>query len=316
MKVIEIVEARTRPAPANRSVEQALFSRIPGGSKFLSFLQIAGGLYLIADFLKRKEALNSQFAQFKKSKGAVPTTNMFSGSTSIEEAQQKYHDQMEQLVGQVATEIALVWARNGFKNFLNGLATLVSWLPMLGWVPALIIRVFAWLITLSPAISIWWLRNHNDFLTEFIKKLLYGLVGWTSTELWNDAVALANDGLKAAGITKDDKLKNKLSIPTDPNKHLTGFLDGSWAAADKNAIKIAGSTATDKDGYLTLNPDFYGVVPVVRTVGLDISDGKGNPLDKIPKRPGAIYPTWDKSREQFEFPSGFTDQWQKFKGKV
>jgi hypothetical protein len=71
----------------------------------------------------------------------------------------------------VATEVALIWARNGFKNLLNGLATLVMWLPMVGWIPALVIRLFAWLITLSPAVSIWWLRNHNDFITEFIKRI-------------------------------------------------------------------------------------------------------------------------------------------------
>jgi len=313
MKIIEIVE--TSPQPS-QSVERAVFSRIPGGGKLLSFLQIAGGLYLISDFIKRKNALNAQFNQFKKSNGAVPTTNMFSGSASIGEAQKKYHDQMEQLVGQVATEVALIWARNGFKNLLNGLATLVAWIPMVGWIPAIVLRVFAWLITLSPAATILWLRNNNDFITSFIKKMLYGLAGWTSTELWNDVVALANDGLKAAGITKNDKIKDKLSIPTDPDSHLTGFLDGSKAAANKNAIEVGDTRATDKDGYLTLDPAFYVTVPVVSTMAIDINRGKGNPLDKIPKRPGAVYPTWDKTREKFEVPSGFSQQWEKFKGTV
>jgi hypothetical protein len=322
MKVIEIVEVtqtfsqRNPVLSGNMSLGQKLFDRIPGGSKLLSFLKIAGGLYLITDFLKRKDALNTQFNQFKKSNGAVPTTNMFSGSASVAEAQQKYHDQMEQLVGQVATEVALIWARNGFKNLLNGLATLIAWIPMVGWIPSIILRVFAWLITLSPTISILWLRNNNDFITSFIKKMLYGLAGWTSTELWNDVVALANDGLKQAGITKNDKIKDKLSIPTDPNSHLTGFIDGSKARANKNAIEVGDITATDKDGYLTLDPAFYVTVPVISTMALDINGGKGNPLDKIPKRPGVIYPTWDKTREKFEFPSGFTTQWEKFKGKT
>ena len=319
MKVIEIIESLPS-GRESRSVEQAIFSKIPGGSKLLSFLKIAGGLYLITDFLKRKDALNTQFNQFKKSNGAVPTTNMFSGSASVAEAQQKYHDQMEQLVGQVATEVALIWARNGFKNLLNGLATLIAWIPMVGWIPSIILRVFAWLITLSPTISILWLRNNNDFITSFIKKMLYGLAGWTSTELWNDVVALANDGLKQAGITNNDKIKDKLSIPTDPDSHLTQFIDPSKAkakaAANKNAIEVGDITATDKDGYLTLDPSFYVTVPVISTMALDINGGKGNPLDKIPKRPGVQYPTWDKTREKFEFPSGFTTQWEKFKGKT
>jgi len=316
MKIIEIVE--TSPQPS-QSVERAVFSRIPGGGKLLSFLQIAGGLYLISDFIKRKNELNAQFNQFKKSNGAVPTTNMFSGSPSIGEAQKKYHDQMEQLVGQVATEVALIWARNGFKNLLNGLATLVAWIPMVGWIPSIILRLFAWLITLSPAASVWWLRNNNDFITSFIKKMLYGIVGWTATELWNDTVALANAGLKQANITQNDKIKNKLSIPTDSDSHLTQFIDPATAkakaAANKNAIEVGDTRATDKDGYLTVNPDFYLTVPVVSTMAIDINGGKGNPLDKIPKRPGAVYPTWDKTREKFEFPSGFSQQWEKFKGK-
>ena len=54
-------------------------------------------------------------------------------------------------------------------------------------------------------------------------------------------------------------------------------------------------------------------VPVVRAVDSGVSSGKGNPLDKIPKRPGAVYPTWDASRETFEFPSGFSAQREKFK---
>lgn len=326
MKVIEIVSeaptfAQRNPVISeNLSVEQKYFGKIPGGSKLLSFLQIAGGLYLIADFIKRKDALNAQFNQFKKSNGAVPTTNVFSGSASVAEAQKKYHDQMEQLVGQVATEVALIWARNGFKNLLNGLATLVAWIPMVGWIPAIILRLFAWLITLSPAMSVWWLRNNNDFITSFIKKLLYGIVGWTATELWNDTVALANAGLNQAGITKGDKIKDKLSIPTDPDSHLTQFIDPSTAkakaAANKNAIEVGNIRATDKDGYLTLDPAFYVTVPVVSTMAVDINRGKINPLDKIPKRPGAVYPTWDETREKFEVPSGFSQQWEKFKGTV
>jgi hypothetical protein len=315
MKIIEIVESLPSGRESNnRSVERVIFSKIPGGSKLLSFLQIAGGLYLITEFLKRKDALNSQFNQYKKSNGAVPTTNMFSGSASPQEAQQKYYDEMEQLVGQFATEIALVWARNGFKNLLNGLATLVSWIPMVGWIPAIVLRVFAWLITLSPAATILWLRNNNDFITSFIKKMLYGLAGWTSTELWNDVVALANDGLKAAGITKNDKLKDKLSIPTDPNgSH--GIIKGIFEPDDPKAIKIGGVNATDKDGYLTIQPQFYYMPSVKNDIAISIANGKGNPIDKIPKRPNTIYPKWTGYNNQFDSPNGFIDQWEKFKGE-
>lgn len=76
-------------------------------------------------------------------------------------------------------------------------------------------------------------------------------------------------------------------------------------------VEINGTLATDREGYLTMNPDFYMTVGIRRTVEIEINAGRGNPLDRIPKRPGMLYPYWDYDR--FSFPAGHSDQWHQNK---
>ena len=326
MKIIEIVKeaptfAERNPVIAGRtSIEQKYFSKIPGGQILLTFFQFLGVVYFINDFIKQKDKLNNDFNQFKKSNGDVPKNNMFSGSASIQEAQTKYYEQMEQLVGKVAASVVLAWSRGGFRKILGGVQILLRFIPVVGWIPATIVGIFKYVLTLSPALTLLWFEKSNDFLTQFVKKILYSLVGWPATEGWNTIVSLGADALKAVGIDKIfgksvDQTKKDLTIPTDPNG-LHGLLYGANGTFDSpKGIRVGDEIATDKDGYLTIEPQFYYLPSVKNTVSLDIANGKGNPLDKIPKRPGAIYPVWTGYNDQFNTPDGFIAQWEKFKGK-
>jgi hypothetical protein len=319
MKVIEIVERARSKNPVlsgSMSLEQKYFAKIPGGPILLTFFQFLGVVYFINDFIKQKDKLNNDFNQFKQSNGAVPTTNTFSGSTSVQDAQTKYYEQMEQLVGKVAVSVVLAWSRGGFRKILGGVQILLRFIPVVGWIPATIVGILKYVLTLSPALTLLWFEKSNDFLTQFIKKILYSLVGWPVTEGWNTIVSLGTDALKSAGVTSIggkpiDQVKNKLTIPTDPNSN-HNILSGD----DSKAIKVGGVVATDKDGYLTVNPQFYYMPSVKNAISIAISDGKSNPIDKIPKRPGAIYPKWTGYNDQFNTPDGFIAQWEKFKGKA
>jgi uncharacterized protein YjhX (UPF0386 family) len=140
------------------------------------------------------------------------------------------------------------------------------------------------------------------------------------SEGWNTVISLGAEGLSALGV-KDimgksiDKLKKDMTIPTDPNS-LHGLLSGGNGSFESNkGPRIGDIVATDKDGYLRIDTDFYNIPQVKNGIALSMADGKGNPLDKIPKRPGAIYPKWSATQEVFDLPNGFVDQWEKFKGK-
>jgi len=327
MKVIEIVSeastfAEKNPVLAgNMSIEQKYFGKIKGGSTLLKFFQLIGGLYFIYDFIKQKEKLNSDFNQFKKSNGAVDKNNMFSGSASVEDAQTKYYEQMEQLVGKVAVLVVLAWSRGGFQKILGGLQILLRFIPIVGWPAAGIVGIIKYALTLSPALTLLWFEKSNDFLTSLIKKTLYSIIGWSVTEGWNEVVSLGAEGLSAIGVKEImgkpiDKLKKDMTIPTDP-KSSHGLLHGANGSFTSNkGPRIGDIVATDKDGYLRIDTDFYNVPQVKNAISLSIADGKGNPLDKIPKRPNAIYPKWSAAQKVFDLPDGFVDQWEKFKGKV
>jgi hypothetical protein len=335
MKIIEIVETTPAPAPApaptfsqknpvisgKMSIEQKYFGKVAGGSILLKFFQFIGGLYFIYDFIKQKERLNNDFNQFKKSNGAVDKNNIFSGSASVEDAQTKYYEQIEQLVGKVAASVVLAWSRGGFQKILGGLQILLRFIPVVGWVPAMVVGVLKYALTLSPALTLLWFEKSNDFLTNFIKKILYSIIGWSVTEGWNTVISLGAEGLSAIGVKNImgkpiDKLKKDATIPTDPNS-LHGLLKGGNGSFDSNkGPRIGGIVATDKDGYLRIDTGFYNTPQVINDISLTIQDGKVNPLDKIPKRPNAIYPRWLPNQETFTLPDGFVDQWEKFKGKV
>jgi hypothetical protein len=328
MKVIEIISemptfSQKNPViTGNMSIEQKIFGKIPGGSILLRFFQFIGVVYFVTDFVKQKEKLNNDFNQFKKANGAVPKTNQFSGSTSIQDAQTQYYDQMEQLVGKVAASIVLAWSRGGFQKILGGIQILLRFIPVVGWIPSVIVGILKYVLTLSPALTLIWFEKSNDFLTQFIKKILYSIIGWPVTEGWNSIISIGASVLKAAGVEKImgkpvDKLENDLTIPTDP-EGLHGILHGvstGLGGSNNKGPRIGDIVATDKDGFLTLEPQFYYVPQVKNDIALSIKDGKGNPLDKIPKRPNAIYPQWLPNQETFTLPNGFVDQWEKFKGK-
>jgi hypothetical protein len=325
MRVIEIVSeaptfAQKNPVLAgNMSIEQKYFGKIKGGSTLLKFFQLIGGLYFIYDFIKQKEKLNSDFNQFKNSNGAVDKNNMFSGSASVNDAQTKYYDEMEQLVGKVAASVVLAWSRGGFQKILGGLQILLRFIPIVGWPAAGVVGIIKYALTLSPALTLLWFEKSNDFLTSLIKKTLYSLVGFSVTAGWNAVVSLGAEGLSAIGVKEImgkpiDKLKKDATIPTDPNG-IHGIIKGISEPDDPKAIKIGGVNATDKDGYLTIQPQFYYMPSVRNAISISIADGKGNPIDKIPKRPNTIYPKWTGYNDQFDTPDGFIAQWEKFKGK-
>ena len=331
MKVIEIVNedpaawdkfAEKNPVLGGKmSIEQKYFGKIKGGSALLAFFQFIGGLYFIYDFIKQKEKLNSDFNQFKKSNGAVDKNNMFSGSASVEDAQTQYYEQLDQIIGKVALSVVLAWSRGGIQKMIGGIQMLLRFIPFFGTIPSMMLGILKYVLTLSPALTLIWFEKSNDFLTSLIKKFLYSIVGFSVTEGWNEVVTLGTDALSAMGV-KDimgkpiDKIKKDMTIPTDPNG-LHGLLHGANGSfGPKKGPRIGDIVATDKDGYLRIDTDFYNVPQVKNAIALSIADGKGNPLDKIPKRPNAIYPRWLPNQETFTLPTGFVDQWEKFKGKV
>jgi len=151
-----------------------------------------------------------------------------------------------------------------------------------------------------------------------------------------------NNGIRYVGEWKADLL-NGQGIIYDANQRITqsGFYENSklvrssnvdsakfsfnfpfdsrqsssvQTAGNSNSVtSIGGVNATDMDGYLTIQPQFYYMPSVRNTISISISQGRGNPLDRIPKRPGAIYPNWSQSSSQFDTPDGFIAQWERLR---
>ena len=92
-------------------------------------------------------------------------------------------------------------------------------------------------------------------------------------------------------------------------------LSMNFAHSQGAPIKICGLYATDMSGYLRIDPPFYNALTLCYDLWRSIKDGQGNPLDRIPKRPGAIYPRANPIQEQFNLPDGFVDQWERLKPK-
>jgi len=303
MKVIEIVqikiaEAKTDPAPGS-------WLKGPLHSIFASL----GIIYYIDDCMKTRKKLDRDLAQFKKLNGQVSEKNSFYGDKSIEQAQDHYYQLIREVVGKVSFSIAAVLASNAFRFFLVHLSDLIRYLPILGGPISVVVRLLAALAALGMPAALAWLEINQDTIAAMFRTIIYNVVGLPSSVLWNEAVELVNAALVKLEIKKDNSVKDRLTVPIKPNSFMSDIFKGPEGPL------IAGQTATDDGVHLTIDPTFYNN-PVVRDEVLAASRaGTKNPLDSIPKQPGKIYPTWDATRSQFEYPSGFIAQWNKYRAE-
>jgi hypothetical protein len=247
--------------------------------------------------------LDADLAQFKQLNGKVPKENQFYGDDSLEKAHTHYYQKMHMIVGKAATSIVAILLP---EVLLKSLKIFLKRLPLVGGIFGAVINFFLILskIAVPAALALIESGKLKDTFIEAFILVLYSIVGLGVTPFWNVAVEKINNGLKDLEITKDDSVKKRLTIPSDPKDPMANLLK-----APEGPI-IAGLAATDDGVHLTLAPAFYSNPSVNYKISMSIKDGKGNPLDKIPRFPGKIYPTWVEWEEKYKIPPGFSTQWE------
>lgn len=274
-------------------------------SKLLDIVSLLGIGYYFYDYWTKVTAVEDdleEFAAALKAGTDVSEENMFRGYESEESAREEAIAIREELLGMTTINIVLAAGFAGalVKNF----GKIVSMLPFLG-VPGKIIQVFGKILTplgrgAGAAILIWLETDSGKaFLKEFA-----------------GAIILLGKGVSAAmtfGIGMLDELeaylekKTGLDIPGVPDAARSKIAPSAadLAAADAkdlaNSITIGPVRATDKDGFLRTDRDFFANPGVINAVGRELRSGKPNPLDAIPKKPGATYPTFTPSLDRFSW---------------
>ena len=272
------------------------------GHPLFSIFRSLGLIYYVEDCIRARTVLDADLAQFKELNGKVPKENQFYGDGNLEKATTHYYQKMQMIVGKAATSMIAVLLPGAL---LRGIGLFLAVLPGIGILGAVVnlFRIVANLAVPAALVLIESGKLKDTFIEAFMLTL-YSIVGLTVTPFWNKAVEKINDWSNDLEITKDGSVKKRLTIPSDPKDPMANLLK-----APEGPI-IAGLAATDDGVHLTLAPDFYFNPLVIAEIRNSITSGKGNPLDKIPRFPGKIYPTWVQWEEKYKIPPGFATQWK------
>ena len=275
------------------------------GSNVLSIISLLGVGYYVYDYWTKITAVEDDLEEFAKAIAAgtaVPEENQFKGFKTEEEARAEATGIREELLGEATLSIAI---SSGFgPAIIKNIGKIVGLLPMMG-IPGAIIKGVGTLAQLlgpiAPAAALAW------FQTDSGKAFLREWAGW---------ILLIGKGASAAislGTGLVDELeawlekttgKDVPGIPDAAKSKIVPTAAQNLAAAEKemaNAKTIGPVTATDKNGYLRTDGDFFANPGVINAVGMALRKGEPNPLDAIPKKPGATYPTFTPSLDRFSW---------------
>jgi hypothetical protein len=275
-------------------------------TKLLDIVSLLGIGYYFYDYWTQITVVEDDLEEFAaaiKAGTNVPEENMFRGFKSEEEARAEAIAIREELLGMTTINIVLAAGFAGalVKNF----GKIVSMLPFLG-VPGKFIQVLGSKIVAplgrigGAALLLWF---ETDSGKAFLKD-------------WAGIILVIGKGVSSAmsfGIEQLDNLEAYLEKET--GKDIPGVPDvvrskivpsaADNAAADAkdlaNSVIIGRVRATDNNGFLRTDSDFFANPGVKNAVGLAIRKGQPNPLDAIPKKPGATYPTFTPSLDRFSW---------------
>ena len=274
-------------------------------TKLLDIVSLLGIGYYFYDYWTQITVVEDDLAEFAaaiKAGTNVSEENMFRGFTSEEEARAEAIAIREELLGM--TTINIVLAAGFAASLVKYAGKIISMLPFLG-VPGKIIAALGRFAEplgrpLGAAALIW-------FETESGKAFL---------KEWAGIILVIGKGVSSTmsfGIEQLDNLEAYLEketgkdIPGVPDVVRSKIVPSAADNADADAKDLANSImigpvrATDNNGFLRTDSDFFANPGVKNAVGLAIRKGQPNPLDAIPKKPGATYPTFTPSLDRFSW---------------
>lgn len=273
------------------------------GSSVLKLISLLGVGFFVLDYWTSITAVEDDLEEFVsaiKSGSNVSEENQFKGFKTEEEARQEAIAIREELLGMSTLAIA---ASTGFgPAILTNLGKIISMLPMMGIPGAIVKGTGALLRIIGPigvAAAMAWFQTDSG--KAFLKE-------------WAGFILLVGKGVSAAiklGTGLIDELeawveqqtgKDVPGIPDAARSKIAPSAADDAAAAAKdaaNSVTIGPVRATDKDGFLRTDRDFFANPGVINAVGRALRSGESNPLDAIPKKPGATYPTFTPSLNRF-----------------
>jgi len=275
------------------------------GSNVLRIISLLGVGYYVYDYWTKITAVEDDLEEFAKAIAAgtaVPEENQFKGFKTEEEARAEATGIREELLGEATLSIAI---SSGFgPAIIKNIGKIVGLLPMMG-LPGAIIKGAGTLAQLLgpilPAAALAWFQTDSGkaFLREWAGFIL--LIGKGASAAITLGTGLVDE--LEAWLEKTTG-KDVPGIPDAAKSKIVPTAAQNLAAAEKeiaNAKTIGPVTATDKNGYLRTDSDFFANPGVINAVGMALRKGEPNPLDAIPKKPGATYPTFTPSLDRFSW---------------
>jgi hypothetical protein len=274
-------------------------------SQLLTVFSWLGISYYIYDYWTQITAVEDDLAAFAaaiKSNSPVAEDNMFKGFESEQAAIAEATAIREELLGKTILSILAV---SGFAGALvKNFGKIVGMLPMLG-IPGKLISVLGSFVQktgpLRGAAMLAWFETASG--KEFLKEWAFALIllgkGFsTAMTLGTGLVDAAEKWLEAKTGVDIPGIPDAARSKIGPNAAQTSA-DYEKEVAGR---KFIGSVqATDTQGYLRTDRDFYTNPLIINAVGRALYNKKPNPLDEIPKKPGAKYPTFTPALDRFSW---------------
>lgn len=299
---LSMIEKRAQVGNAVARGQQVVKSFKPDYLKILSMLGVA---YYVYDYWTNITVVEDDLAAFSeaiKSKSNVAEENMFKGFASEEEATSGAANIREELLGKATVSIL---ASTGFAGaFVKNLGKIVGMLPMLG-IPGAIISLLGSLVQklglVGGAALLAWFETESG--KAFLKEWAFALI--LLGKGVSTAMTLGTGLIDAAEKWIEDKTGVDVpGIPDVAKSKIEPSAAQNLAASQKEIAgrKFIGSIqATDAEGFLRTDRDFYTNPAIVNAVGRALYNKQPSPLDAIPKKPGATYPTFTPALDRFSW---------------
>lgn len=274
-------------------------------SKYVNILSMLGVAYYVNEYWTSITAVEDDLVEFSeaiKNKSNVSDDNMFKGFASEQEANDEAATIREELLGKATLSIL---ASTGFVGaFVKNFGKIVSMLPMLG-IPGKIISVLGSLVQKTSVVGgaalLAWFETESG--KAFLKEWAFALIMLGKGV--STAITLGVGLVDAAEKWLEDKTGVDVpGIPDAARSKIEPSAAQNLAASQKEIAnrKFIGSIqATDAEGYLRTDRDFFSNPSIINAVGKALYNKQPSPLDAFPKKPGAKYPTFTPALDRFSW---------------
>jgi hypothetical protein len=299
---LDMISKRAQVGNAAARGQQVVKSFKPG---YLNILSMLGVAYYVYDYWTNITVVEDDLAAFIeaiKSKSNVAEENMFRGFATEEEATAEAANIREELLGKATLSIL---ASTGLAGALvKNLGKIVGMLPMLG-IPGAIISVLGSLVQkvgiVGGAALLAWFETESG--KAFLKEWAWALI--LLGKGVSTGMTLGTGLVDAAEKWLEDKTGRDIpGIPDAARSKIEPSAAQNVAASQKEIAgrKFIGSIqATDAEGFLRTDRDFYTNPSIINAVGRALYNKQPSPLDAIPKKPGATYPTFTPALDRFSW---------------